>query len=233
VTFEPTDPVSAVEGADALGIAGLNVTIPYKRAVLEAVEPDVLAQRVGAVNTVDLSGAHPTGHNTDVVGVQRAFAHHDVALEGQTAVLIGAGGAGRAVAVALRDAGARLRIHNRIESKAEALAADVDATWGGIDRSTLVEACADADVLVNATSVGMESDETPVPSAALHPDLTVMDAVYRPLETQLLSDATAAGAETIDGAWMLLFQGVAAFERWTGRDAPVDVMNAALRAHLE
>jgi len=232
VTLEPTDPVAAVNGADALGIAGLNVTIPYKQVVLDAVEPDAMAQRVGAVNTIDFSGARPTGHNTDVIGVQRAFGHHDVTLENQTAVLVGAGGAGRAVAVALRDGGARLRIHNRTESKAKALAADVDATWGGLDDETLVDACADADILVNATSVGMESTETPVPSAALHGDLTVMDAVYRPLETQLLADAAATGADTIDGAWMLLFQGVAAFEHWTGRTAPVDAMNAALRSQL-
>ena len=91
---------------------------------------------------------------------------------------------------------------------------------------------ADADVLVNATSVGMEEDATPVPAEALHGDLAVLDAVYRPLETQLLADAAAADATTVDGAWMLLYQGVEAFERWTGRDAPVDAMNEALRDRL-
>jgi shikimate dehydrogenase len=78
----------------------------------------------------------------------------------------------------------------------------------------------------------MESDETPVPKAALHADLAVLDAVYDPIETRLLREASAVGARTIDGAWMLLFQGVEAFELWTDRDAPVDVMNEALRASL-
>jgi len=87
-------------------------------------------------------------------------------------------------------------------------------------------------VLVNATSVGMEADESPVPAEALHADLAVLDAVYQPLETRLLREADAAGATTVDGAWMLLFQGVEAFEIWTGREAPVDAMNEALRARL-
>jgi len=87
-------------------------------------------------------------------------------------------------------------------------------------------------VLVNATSVGMEADESPVPAEALHADLVVLDAVYQPLETRLLREADAAGATTVDGAWMLLFQGVEAFEIWTGREAPVDAMNEALRARL-
>jgi len=96
----------------------------------------------------------------------------------------------------------------------------------------LADLLADADVLVNATSVGMEEDASPVPADALHGDLAVLDAVYRPLETRLLREADAVGATTFDGAWMLLYQGVAAFERWTGEDAPVEVMNEALRSRL-
>jgi shikimate dehydrogenase len=91
---------------------------------------------------------------------------------------------------------------------------------------------AETDVLVNATSVGMDEDAPPVPVEHLHGDLAVLDAVYSPIDTRLLREARAAGATTIDGAWMLLFQGVEAFERWTDRDAPVDEMNAALRARL-
>jgi len=243
VTFEPpTDgAAAAVEGAADLGVAGLNVTIPFKQDVLAAVDPDPLARRIGAVNTVDFSGDEPTGHNTDAVGATRALRAHDVALSG-TAVVVGAGGAGRAVAFGLADEGMSVRIANRTASKADALAADVrgdgdesgeasaDATGHGLD--ALPELLADADVLVNATSVGMEEDATPVTADALHGDLGVLDAVYRPLETRLLRDAAAAGATTVDGAWMLLYQGVEAFERWTGREAPVDAMNEALRERL-
>ena len=235
VTFEPDrdDGAAAVAAADTLGIAGLNVTIPFKRDVLDAVEPDDTARRVGAVNTIDLSTSPPRGHNTDIAGVERALTHHGVEIDGRDAVVVGAGGAGRAVAFALADAGAAVHIANRTVERAESLAADVPgATAGGLDSR---ERVADADLLVNATSVGMapDADGTPVPASYLHEELAVLDAVYSPIETRLLRAAEAAGATTVDGAWMLLFQGVEAFERWTGRDAPVEAMNEALRAALE
>ncbi|WP_336361112.1 shikimate dehydrogenase [Haladaptatus sp. ZSTT2] len=232
VTFEPASEAleAAIRGAQALGIAGLNVTIPFKQDVLDFVEPDDLAARIGAVNTIDFSGETPTGHNTDAIGAVRALRDHDVALDG-TAVVVGAGGAGRAIVFGLADEGMTVRIANRTEQKAHDLAAVIpNATGHGLaDLETLL---ADASVLVNATSVGMESDETPVPKAALHDELAVLDAVYRPLETRLLRDARAVGATTVDGAWMLLYQGIEAFERWTGNDAPVSVMNIALRERL-
>ena len=155
---------------------------------------------------------------------------HDVSLSG-TAVVVGAGGAGRAAAFALADEGMAVRIVNRTVGRADALAREVpNAVSGGLDE--LETLLSDADVLVNATSVGMESDETPVPKEALHADLAVLDAVYKPLDTRLLEDAREIGATTVDGAWMLLFQGVEAFEIWTGVDAPVEVMNGALRDSL-
>jgi shikimate dehydrogenase len=232
VTFEPAraDLEAALSGADALGIDGLNVTIPYKQAVREFVDADDLAERVGAVNTVDFSGETPTGHNTDVAGVQRAFAHHEVTLADRRAAIVGAGGAGRAAAFALADAGASVQVANRTVETAEELAADVGGTGHSLD--DLPSMLADADVLVNATNVGMNEDESPVPADALHADLAVLDAVYTPLRTRLLRDAESASATTVDGAWMLLYQGVAAFELWTDREAPVGAMNRALRPRL-
>jgi shikimate dehydrogenase len=231
VTFEPAEDALglAVEGASALGVGGLNVTIPYKQSAVPLVDPDPLAERIGAVNTIDFDG-EPTGHNTDAEGVTRAFEHHDVPLAG-TAVVLGAGGAGRAASFALADAGVTVRVANRTAGRAETLADDLSAATahGLTDLETLL---AGADLLVNATSVGMESHDTPVPRAALHADLAVLDAVYTPLQTTLLQAAASVGATTIDGAWMLLFQGVAAFELWTGREAPVTAMNRALRAAL-
>lgn len=236
VTLEP-DPdrlETAIAGADALGVDGLNVTIPFKQAVFDHVDATPTAEAVGAVNTIDFSTSPPTGDNTDVAGVRRAFAHHDVAIDGRSAVVVGAGGAGRAATYALADAGASVHVANRTVETAESLADEFathgvdDITTGGLD--SLERTVSDADLLVNATSVGMEEDRSPVPSSALHADLAVLDAVYAPLETRLLRDAAAAGATTIDGLWMLLFQGVAAFERWTGETAPVTAMNDALRA---
>ena len=233
VTFEP-DPEEigeAVAGARALGVRGLNVTIPFKRSVLSLVDPDERAEEVGAVNTIDLSQDPPTGHNTDVVGVTRSFSHHGVSLSGRDAVVVGAGGAGRAAAFALAEEGASVSIANRTESRAHELAEAVSGASGhGLD--TLSGLLAGADVLVNATSVGMDGDESPVPREALHADLAVLDAVYSPLETRLLREAEDVGALTIDGAWMLLYQGVEAFERWTGERAPVERMDEALRAKL-
>jgi len=230
VTFEPArdDLARALDGAEALGIVGLNVTIPFKQDVLSLVEPDDLAARIGAVNTVDVAAG--TGHNTDAAGVVRALESHDIVLEG-TAVIVGAGGAGRAAAFALADEGMAVHVANRTVERAHALAEDVPcATGHGLE--ALPDLLGVADLLVNATSVGMEEDESPVPAGALHGDLAVLDAVYRPLETRLLRDAAAAGATTVDGAWMLLYQGVEALERWTGHDAPVEAMNAALRSRL-
>ena len=221
---------AAIEGAAALGVAGLNVTIPFKESVFDLVEPDESARRIGAINTIDFGTDPPRGYNTDAGGARRALEHHDVELEGTQALVLGAGGAARAIGFMLDDAGAELHIANRTESRAVDLAADIGATGHGLDEvDSLIES---ADVLINATSVGMESSESPVDAAALDGDLVVMDAVYTPLETRLLRDAAAAGAKTIDGAWMLLFQGVEAFEIWTGETAPVDAMNEALRDAL-
>ncbi|WP_226007935.1 shikimate dehydrogenase [Natrinema salinisoli] len=234
VTFEPEreEIDDAIRGADALGIAGLNVTIPFKQDALEIVAPEDLATRIGAVNTIDFSGSGPpTGYNTDAVGALRAFRDHDVEIDGARAVVVGAGGAGRAVAFGLADAGATVAIANRTEPKAHDLADEVPRATGH-RLADIEQLVAGADVLVNATSVGMEEDATPVPADALHGDLAVLDAVYRPLETRLLRDAADAGATTVDGAWMLLYQGVEAFEIWTDRDAPVDAMNEALRSRL-
>ncbi|MGM0606107.1 MAG: shikimate dehydrogenase [Halobacteriota archaeon] len=233
VTFEPAiDAIeSAIAGAEALGVAGLNVTIPFKRDVASIVETDPLAARIGAVNTIEFTDAGPMGYNTDAVGVTRSFDHHGVSIDGASAIVVGAGGAGRAAAFALSDAGGIVHVANRTTDRAVDLAAAVpNATGGGLD--TIADRIDDASLLVNATSVGMESDETPVPGALLHGELAVLDAVYAPLRTRLLREAAAAGATTIDGAWMLLFQGVAAFERWTGEDAPIAAMNDALRANL-
>ncbi|WP_257298954.1 shikimate dehydrogenase [Haloarchaeobius sp. FL176] len=234
VTFEPAadDLAAAVEGARALGVSGLNVTVPYKERVRDLVAVDDLAARIGAVNTVDFGGDEPTGHNTDAAGARRALeVQGDADLDGADAVVVGAGGAGRAVAHGLADGGAAVAIANRTEERAVDLAADVpSATGHGLD--VLPGLLGDATVLVNATSVGMEADETPVPADALHGDLVVLDAVYAPLETRLLRDAATAGATTVDGAWMLLYQGAEAFELWTGRRAPVAAMDDALRTRL-
>ena len=228
VTFEPTpdDLEAGIRGAAALGIRGLNVTVPYKRSVLEFVELDPLAERIGAVNTIDF-GEDPVGYNTDAVGAVRAIREVGAELDGTAAVVVGAGGAGRAIAVGLADAGATVAVANRTKSKAETLTDAIPgATSHGLDE--LTDLLADASALVNATSVGMDADESVVPKPALHEALTVMDAVYSPRRTRLLCDAADCGATTIDGTRMLVHQGAASFERWTGQAAPLETMEHTL-----
>ena len=232
VTFE-TDPgklAVAIEGAAALGISGVNVTIPFKEDVMDLVETDPTAARIGAVNTIDLQGPQPKGYNTDAEGAKRAFEHHDVDLAGRNVVVVGAGGAARAICFMLSEAESEIHVVNRTPERARELAEAVGGAGHSLD--ALDELVPGADVLVNATSVGMDEDRSPVRSGLLHEDLVVMDIVYSPLGTRLLREAEGVGATTIDGAWMLLFQGVAAFEIWTGRSAPVEAMNAALRSAL-
>ncbi|MDX1745234.1 MAG: shikimate dehydrogenase, partial [Halobacteriales archaeon] len=132
LAFEPErrDLEPAIHGARALGIRGLNVTIPFKEDVLTYVEADDLARRIGAVNTIDFGTSPPTGYNTDASGARRAIERHDVPLEGTEAVLVGAGGAGRGIAFMLSDAGATVHIANRTTERAHALADEVPNATG-------------------------------------------------------------------------------------------------------
>ncbi len=230
---EDGDVETAVKGAEALGIKGLNVTIPHKQAVaeLDAVENDPTAEKMAAVNTLDLE--EMKGYNTDGVGAIRALEHHGVEVDGAEVVVVGAGGAARAVCFALSERDTRIRIANRTPEKARDLADELGGSAEGYSLDALKDTVSDADILINATSVGMEEDDTPVPAEYLDSDLVVFDVVYSPLETRLLRDAKEVGAKTVDGAWMLVFQGVEAFEIWTGKKPPVDVMNTAVRRRLK
>lgn len=223
----------AIGAAAALGIDGLNVTIPHKEAVaaLDAIALDDTARRIGAVNTVDVDGM--TGYNTDAAGAMRALDHHGADVDGSEAVVVGAGGAARAIAHGLVDRIDRLAIVNRTVGRAEALAdalPPADVETAGLD--ALPRLLPEADVLVNATDVGMEGDVTPVPKQHLHGDLVVFDAVYTPLETRLLREAADVGADTISGDWMLVYQGAEAFEIWTDVEAPVSAMVDGLHEAL-
>lgn len=231
------DVESAVDGAEVLGIEGLNVTIPHKRSVaeLDTVETRELAEMTDAVNTLDFRDGKILGFNTDGAGARRALERAGAEIEDGRVVVVGAGGASRGISFELARNGVDLKILNRTASKARELASDIrgygfEADGAGLD--VLSDAVDEADVLVNATSVGMKEDETPVPGKHLHSDLVVFDAVYTPLETRLLREAREAGAETVEGAWMLVLQGAEAFEIWTDLEAPIETMNRVLREKL-
>ncbi|MCS6801175.1 MAG: shikimate dehydrogenase [Chloroflexota bacterium] len=220
---------------------GVNVTIPHKEAVARLIdERSHEAARAGAVNTVVRVGETLVGHNTDIAGFLRAL-REDARFDprGCAAVVLGAGGAARACAVALADAGARrIVIVNRDQSRAERLAADLGADRIEAARGEeAADACRAADLLVNATSVGMRGgpapEALPLPAGWLPRDGLVYDLVYRPTETPLLRAAIASGLPVLGGLAMLVYQGAAAFELWTGIAAPVERMREAAAAKVE
>ncbi len=233
---EPQDLGKAVEGIRSLGIGGANVTMPHKIEVvkyLDEVSED--ARKIGAVNTIVNEGGTLKGYNTDGVGALKSLEMF-TDVDGKKVVLLGAGGAARAIAYTLSGRVSELAILNRTEEKAVNLArnlANNGSTVRGMRLSVrnLENELRDADILINATSVGMESNESLVPEHLLRPGLVVFDIVYRPLHTKLLRDAMKAGCTTIDGLWMLVLQGAESFKLWTGHYPDIRIMrNAALKA---
>jgi shikimate dehydrogenase len=230
VAFEVTDVSSAVQGIRALGFRGVSVTIPHKISIMPHLdEIDESAGKIGAVNTIVNRGGVLTGYNTDGVGAVSALMEKtDV---GKKRVLVvGAGGASRAVGFCLKDNGAHVVLCNRTEEKARQLAIEMNASFISMDDVDQHE----WDILVNTTSVGMSphADYSPLPQSILRPGQVVMDIVYNPLKTLLLKNAENAGCLTIDGAAMFLYQGVRQFELWTGKNAPVSVMEDTVRKAL-
>lgn len=227
------------------GCLGANVTIPHKEAVVPYLnELDGVARRVGAVNTIVRRGGRLHGHNTDVEGFLRAL-REDAGFEpaGCCALLVGAGGAARAVVVALVEAGAAtVTIINRTFPRALRLVDELQPTAGGTRLVALpntdaswADSGAGCGLLVNCTSVGLagtpEERESPVPIDAIPAGALVFDLLYRPQETTLMAAARRRGAPVLGGLPMLVYQGAASFRMWTGREPPVDIMlDAAGRA---
>ncbi|MFM1790062.1 MAG: shikimate dehydrogenase [Actinomycetota bacterium] len=212
------------------GFGGLSVTMPLKEAViahLDSLDDD--ARTLNAVNCVSVGNGELRGHNTDGDGCCDAIeSEGSVGLVGQRTVLLGAGGTARSVALALARRGADIVVVNRSRSNAEEVVRmvrdSVDQSVGIVvgDESAITEAT----VLVNATSVGMNSDELPVAAGVLHGGLVVLDAVYSPMDTALLRAARSAGATTVDGLWMLIHQARHQQMLWFGRAADAGLMRA-------
>jgi shikimate dehydrogenase len=220
----PAALAEALAGARALGLRQLAISIPHKRAALALLdEVDETARRIGAVNTATLRDGRWLGSNTDWLGAVRAL-ERETALAGKRAVVLGAGGAARAVVFGLRERGARVRVLNRTPERAVELAAELGAEGAG----SLAElGDAPYDLLVNTTSVGLGGDASPIAATAIDPRAVVMDAVYAPERTRLLRDAAARGARAIPGKWMLVHQAAEQLRLWTGREPPLETMAEA------
>jgi shikimate dehydrogenase len=232
---------NAVKGMRALNLRGLNVTIPHKVAVMPLLdEIDLLAGKIGAVNTIVNKEGRLKGYNTDVAGFLNTLLAEGINPVGKRIVITGSGGAARSIAFGLSETGSILTLLNRHLAPAADLAERIHHYWGKsvevleINQNNLRDALSRADILVNTTSLGMIPDVelTPVPSELIKPGTVVFDIVYNPLKTRLLREAEQQGARIITGLEMLVRQGAAAFELWTGKDAPLEIMRKAALEEL-
>jgi len=237
--LELAEAIVELRGDDFLGA---NVTIPHKEKVVPLVDRTTEeAHATGAVNTVTKEGRKLVGHNTDVAGF-------DIALQTlvgkqkmpRQAVVLGAGGGARAVVFGLiREGFQRVIVFNRHLHRAEGLvkffgrsAAHMELRAMPWHESVIEAELSKTRIVVNATSVGLVADETPIPGELIPPDLLLLDLVYNPARTRLMREAEAAGCQVMNGELMLLHQGAASFQLWTGEPAPLDLMRETLEAAL-
>lgn len=235
---------NAIKGLKALGnFRGASVTIPHKVTAMAFLDDvDATARHIGAINTILSDKGKLTGYNTDATGALRALREGGTELKGQRVVLLGSGGAARAIGFALATEGAveRLDLLGIDDNERRTLAADLRSKTDvavedlHLDESSLKKVLLNARVLVHCTPIGMSPkvQDSCVPSYLLHPGLTVMDIVYNPRETRLLKEAGAAGCRVIRGLEMFLHQAAAQFELWTNRPAPTGVMRAVLESRF-
>ncbi len=217
-----------IEAVRTLGFCGASVTIPFKEEVMHHIdEIDPIAQTIGAVNTLVFAtnSTKIKGFNTDWLGSNKALEKY-IDLKNSSALIIGAGGAAKAVAYGLVHAGAKVTIANRTKEKATKLAAELGCSATSLSNTKLI----DADILINTTSIGMapDIDGIPVFPEQLSQYKVVMDIVYSPLKTKLLQEAERRDCTIIDGLAMLLYQGIEQFRLWTGKQPSEEIMHKAL-----
>lgn len=233
----------AVEAIRALGLSGVNVTVPHKEKVvryLDQLSPD--ARRIGAVNTIEHREGQLIGHNTDGIGFIRSFQEQfGRSVEASRVLLLGAGGAARAVGMQLAAQGAaEIIIANRTYSRARRLVKAISEHFPSASalairlqpKESLEKICARSDVLINATASGMRREAPLLGPKAFHPGLLVCDLIYNPPATPLLEAAARAGCRTLNGLGMLLYQGALAFEIWVRAEPSLPAMREALEKSL-
>lgn len=231
LAFEVKNLKEAISGIRGLGIRGVSVTIPFKTQVIPFLdEVEAVAEKIKAVNTIVNEGGRLVGYNTDWRGALEAL-EEKVDLMGKKVLLLGAGGAARAIGFGLKEKSCEVIVSNRSPDKAKELAKDL----GFIHQPLTSISELKMDVTINATSAGMSPHDTesPLPKKNLREGMVVMDIVYRPLRTKLLQEAEGRGCRTIDGLEMLARQGAGQFEIWTGRKPEINQIKEDLRRVLE
>ena len=230
LAFETGDIEECLKGIRALGIKGASITIPFKTTVMPFLdEIDPLAKRIGAVNTIVNDSGRLKGYNTDALGALKAL-EENVKLPGMTCLIIGAGGAARAIGFMLKEQDVAVSIVNRSRKRGEALAASLGCPFVPLDEISGIK----GGLLVQTTSVGMypDIDQCPVPENILENGMVVMDIVYLPAETRLLNLARDRGCVIISGVDMFINQGAEQFRLWTDLDPPFASMRHALKEAL-
>jgi len=231
LAFKVEQAADAATAMRRLGIFGASITVPHKESIIPHLDGlDEMSRAIGAVNTVFAQEGRLLGYNTDWLGVVRAV-EQVTDLAGKSCLILGAGGAARAAIYGLQRKSVEVLLMNRNEARSRSLAAKMNCSfvnwqsWGQID----------VGLVINATPAGMSTkgDQSLVPRHWLQAGMVVMDMVYYPVETRLLRDAKAAGCLCVSGLDMLLYQGTAQFEIWTGKEAPVEVMRQTLMESLE
>nr|WP_246096324.1 shikimate dehydrogenase [Paenibacillus sinopodophylli] len=227
-------------GVRAMGIRGVNVTIPHKLDIMSVLdEIDASARTIGAVNTIVNEEGRLIGYNTDGIGYVRSLKEEaESELAGKKIVVIGAGGAARGIVYALaNEKPERITIANRSVERASELARSLqaEADIQAISNEELQAACEEADIVINTTSVGMfpNTEDTPVDASWLKPDAVASDLIYNPLKTKFLRDAEEHGCRIHGGLGMFIYQGAYAFEYWTGQPAPAAAMRETVLASLQ
>jgi shikimate dehydrogenase len=243
VAFRVEDVAAALAGMRALeNFRGLSVTIPHKMEIMKHVDeiPEV-DRRIGSINTVISEGGRLRGFGTDGPGALRALGTAGIDVDGRSVLMIGAGGASRAIAFTLAEKAppAEIALLDLDGEVLKGLASDLEVTGRKIESAlmepaALEKAMAKADLVVNCTPVGMhpKTDGTPVPADLLRPGQAVFDIVYTPLETRLLREARERGLATLSGVEMFVYQAVLQFEEFTGKAAPEDVMRRVVMERL-
>lgn len=235
IEVQPENLKTVVEGMKKMNFTGFNVTIPHKLEIMKHLdEIDEYARAIGAVNTVTINNGAMKGYNTDGVGFLRSFEEGTgEKIENKNVFIVGAGGAARAIAFTLAmNKAKKIYLCNRTVEKSESLCSDINKIFP--DSSEAVQMAADnmnkalssSHVLINCTSVGMypNTEHSPIDKQLLFKDLTVCDVIYNPMKTKLLREAEEVGCKTVVGLPMFVYQGVEAFELWTGMKAPVKTM---------
>ncbi len=223
----------AINGIRSLGITGVNVTIPHKKAVIKYIdEVDPIALKIGAINTIKNEEGILKAINTDAGGAKKSLLDIGFDISGKDILILGSGGVSRSIAYILAEAANKIVLTDLIEERARSVASEirdnmkVDIEGKLNNKDNIEEYIKKADILINATPIGMypKVDETPISKDLLHDDLFVFDVVYNPLETRLMKEAAETGCTTLGGLDMLVNQGILAFEWWLNKKPNKDLM---------